>query len=201
MAVEIPSGIALGLIKAAYQIVNPKKNTLISVRDQDLLADIDTLLDRLKEPHHIDPRYVTKMSVWDKIERDVWRLKNYGLPVSKWMDDWESNEFNDNQEAGGYMKELPEGKIWVWRSNEFVGRKSQELYDIRDKVEYESLGLERKVRKWLLCIVIPLLSLVGLGLFYLYVLIETGMMYIYTLLGVDVCYESRKDLHCPRVMS
>ena len=66
-----------------------------------------------------------------------------------------------------------EGDKKEWESiQDFRKRKTHELYEIRDQVEYKSLNLDRRVRNTLIWIGIPAFVLCIFGGYYIYTHID-----------------------------
>ena len=178
---DVSLGIVLGLVKAVYQILNPKTHILVSEKDQDLLAHMDELINEFTEPFTgMRPESVSRELLHMRVHFGMLqKIKTYGEPVSKMIEKWESNEFDTEKSASETLDAADQGDSVKWESvQEFWTRKTNELYKIRNKVEYEALSADRRARKILFRIGIPVFIICGFGVYYIYSLIHSFIEYI-----------------------
>ena len=73
---DISIGVVLSVFKAVYQILNPKKNALISVKDQDLLADMDRLIAAFNAPFENRRQQIfSRGMLWGRIAGKFGQIK------------------------------------------------------------------------------------------------------------------------------
>lgn len=132
--------------------------SFIGAKYYHLLTDVDRLISSLKDTSQkIKDPFYNRSKIWEDIEGDVDRVKANGKPVTKWMEEWVSNEFDDKavllqtielvtelKDLGVEDEELglDEEDHGVYdvkpgdydSEDDFVTRKVNELYKIRRKI-------------------------------------------------------------------